>query len=135
MTLVKFQPAPVRSFFDFRSPLFNAGPYTAPAVNVIETARGFRLELAAPGLAKEDFQVKVENDVLTVSAKKETQHTEEGVQYRRREFSYSTFERAFRLPETIDANQVSAAFENGVLRIELVKKPEAQAIVKTVEIA
>lgn len=107
----------------------------APAVNVIETARGFRLELAAPGLAKEDFQVKVENDVLTVSAKKETQHTEEGVQYRRREFSYSTFERAFRLPETIDANQVSAAFENGVLRIELVKKPEAQAIVKTVEIA
>lgn len=135
MAIVKFQAAPTRSLFDLWQPRFDNFTHTQPAVNVVETPQGFRIELAAPGLTKEDFQVKVEADLLTISAQKETESTENGAQYRRREFGYATFQRAFRLPDTVAADSVKAAFANGILHVELSKKPEAQPIVKTVEIA
>lgn len=133
MPLVKLQSAPVRSFFDFRYPQFNATA-TQPAVNIVETPQGYRIELAAPGLDKSDFQIKVESGLLTISAQKEAQTIENGAQYRRREFAFSSFERSFRLPETIDAQTITARFSNGILLLDLNKKAEAQPLVKTIEV-
>ncbi len=135
MSLVKFQPAPFQSIFqDFLTtplPAFSA----QPAVNILETANGFRIDLAAPGVPKEAFDVKIEKQVLTISAKPETKTEEENGTYRRREFGFTAFERSFRLPETIDTEAVKAAFANGILSVELSKKPEHQPVVKTIEIA
>lgn len=135
MTLVKFQPAPFQSNLnDFRnasSPAF----MSQPAVNILETTNGFCIELAAPGLAKEAFSLKVEKYILTISAKQENKKEEETTTFRRREFGFISFERSFRLPETIDTEAMKATFNNGILSVELTKKPEHQPVVKTIEVA
>jgi HSP20 family protein len=94
-------------------------PSNTPAVNVRETETGFHIELAAPGLAKEDFKVKMENKVLTISVKKETEKEVTEGKYNRKEFSYHSFERSFRLPETVDGERIAAKYENGILALEL----------------
>lgn len=135
MTLVRFQPAPFKSLLsDFWNLPTDGSASTQPVVNILETPTGFRVELAAPGLVKEDFQVKVEKDLLTISAHKEAAHAEEGLTVHRREFSYGAFERVFRLPESIDLDKVDASFNNGILSVNLVKKPELQPVVKTISI-
>lgn len=98
-----------------------------PAVNVIEADDHFRIDVAAPGLNKEDFKVEVENDTLTISAKKEEVATE-GETFTRREFKYLEFERQFHLPETIDVNQITATMKNGILSLNLAKKEEAKEL-------
>ncbi len=96
-----------------------------PAVNIVEKKEGFRLEIAAPGLKKEDFNLNLERNQLTVSSKKvqSSESTEE--KYSVKEFSFKSFQRTFTLPESIDAGKVSASYENGVLQIQLPKKEEA----------
>lgn len=98
----------------------------SPAVNVAESEDAYRIEVAAPGLGKDDFEIKVENDLLTISAKKEVKADEKGEKYTRREFSYVEFKRNFHLPETVDANGIKAQYENGILNVLLEKKPEAK---------
>jgi HSP20 family protein len=105
-----------------------------PAVNVVETEQGYRLEVVAPGLRKEDLNIKVENKHLVISAKKSEQNEAQTPVYRRQEFNFAGFERSFRLSDTIDADQVTANLEHGILRIELVRKPEHQPVTKTIEI-
>ncbi|MCU0451200.1 MAG: Hsp20/alpha crystallin family protein [Bernardetiaceae bacterium] len=95
----------------------------APRVNVQETADGYWLELATPGFAKENLQIEVEGQVLKVSGQKAEAPE---AKYRRQDFGYPTFERAFHLPKSVDAEQVSAQYENGVLRLWLPKKAEAK---------
>jgi HSP20 family protein len=130
MTFLKVQPETrYRNFL-----VDNWVPLSQPAVNIVETATGFRVDLAAPGLAKEDIAIKVEQKHLTISAKKAEENSTEGETYRRREFQYTAFERSFRLPETIDTDQVKATFNNGILSVSLAKKAEHQPVVKTVEI-
>lgn len=131
MTLVRFQPAPFRSLLHD----FGSSTFTQPVVNILETLEGFRIELAVPGFQKDDFQIKLEKDLLTISATKAAPQPEEGVKYLRRDFSFGSFERVFRLPETIDADKLDARFTNGVLQINLLKKPEAQPVVKKIEVA
>ena len=94
---------------------------TVPAVNVIETDTGYNLELAAPGMQKEDFKVEIKNGMLTISAatKKETEEKKEN--YARREFSYSAFSRAFHLPENAVTEQVKAIYTDGVSKLTLPK--------------
>lgn len=96
-----------------------------PAVNIIETDDDYRIDLAAPGLGKEDFNLNVEDSVLTISAKKEVEK-KEGVIYTRREFNYVEFAHSFSLSETIDLEQINAAFNNGILSVTLAKKEEAK---------
>jgi HSP20 family protein len=99
----------------------------SPAVNVIESQDGYRLEVAAPGLSKADFEVKVDKDLLTVSAKKTAQaEAGNGEKYTRKEFNYFEFNRSFHLPETVDAASIKASYDSGVLHISLEKKPEAK---------
>lgn len=137
-TIAKFQPMPFKSMFNdfFFNPVFDGGhAATLPAVNVVEKDNGFRLEVAAPGFDKSDFNIKVEKDLLTVSAQKTANNEENTPNYRRREFLVNQFERSFRLPETIDQDQVKAVYENGILHIDLLKKPELVPAVRTIEVA
>jgi HSP20 family protein len=98
-----------------------------PAVNVIEGKEDFRLEIAAPGLKKSDFNINVEKDVLTISAKVENEKVE-GVKYSRKEFDYNEFNRTFHLPKTIDTTKIEAKFEDGILYLTLAKKEEAKEL-------
>ena len=96
-----------------------------PAVNIIENDKDFALELALPGFVKDDFNVEVDNDVLTISStvEKETEAKEDN--YTRREFRKTSFKRAFTLPETVNTDSINATYENGILRLTLPKKQES----------
>jgi len=110
----------------FRRPV-NTGLFkNRPAVNILETDDNFQIELAAPGLAKEDIKIDVEKEILKISAKKNTAIEEK--KYTLREFNLSKFERTFTLPETVDNQAISAKFENGILVLTLAKKEEAKPI-------
>lgn len=100
---------------------FNDMPFrsSAPSVNIRETENGFHLELAAPGLVKEDFKVKMENQVLSISVKKENKQEVNEGKYTRKEFSFQSFDRSFKLPDTVDAEKIGAKYENGVLYLDL----------------
>jgi len=100
-----------------------------PAVNVVEHQDGFRIEVAAPGLKKDDFKLNLNHNNLSISAyqetkKEETDQTNE--KYTRREFSYSSFQRTFTLPTSVDADNIQASYTDGVLKIELPKREEAK---------
>ena len=98
-----------------------------PAVNIKEDENGFNVEVAAPGLSKEDFKIEVEHDVLTISSEKELENETGESNYTRREFQYSSFKRTFTLPENVvDVEKVKANYNNGVLNIHLPKREEVK---------
>lgn len=96
---------------------------TVPAVNVKETDNGFEIELAAPGMTKKDFNITVDNHVMTISSeKKEEKKEEKDTDYTRREFSYSSFSRSFTLPENVVEDDIKATYEEGILKLNMGKK-------------
>ncbi|NJO00277.1 MAG: Hsp20/alpha crystallin family protein [Bacteroidia bacterium] len=97
-----------------------------PSVNIKETEHGYTLELAAPGLSKEDFKVDVSNHVLTISAERKAENENTEGNYRRREFSYTSFKRAFSLPKTVDSDKIEANYQEGILNIHIPKTEEAK---------
>lgn len=99
-----------------------------PAVNIMESDDNFMVSVAAPGKTREDFTIELDNDILTISSeeKKENETTEKNGRFTRKEFNYTNFKRAFSLPETIDSEKISAAYNSGVLEIMLPKKEEAK---------
>ena len=100
---------------------------TAPAINVFETEKEYKVELAAPGMTKEDFNVRIDEDNnLVISMEKKTENKEEKKEgrYLRREFSYSKFQQTMILPDNVDKEKISAAVENGVLSVQLPKISE-----------
>ena len=98
---------------------------SSPSVNIVEQDHQFNMHLAAPGLEKNDFAIRVENDYLIVSAEKKSEKEETDKRFTRREFNYSSFKRSFQLEDSIDREKISAAYENGVLNITLPKKEES----------
>lgn len=109
-----------------------------PAVNIKESDDSFNVMVAAPGKSKEDFNIELDNDVLTISSeeKRENETSEDNGRFTRKEFSYSTFKRAFSLPDSVDSAKISASYNNGVLEIALPKKEEAKVQAKRmIEIA
>lgn len=98
----------------------------SPAVNIIEKDQAFTLELAAPGMKKEDFNIELNNDLLTISVSRESDQEAEDVKYTRREFSFASFKRSFTLPESINTADISATYEDGILVVGLPKREEAQ---------
>ncbi len=111
------------------------GVQSRPAVNVKETGEAFVLEVAAPGLDKQDFEVKLDKNVLHIGAKKEVSMAE-GETVRKREFGFSQFERRFQLPDTIDTSTIQAAYYNGILTLTLPKVETAkEQPPRTIEIA
>ncbi|WP_418498360.1 Hsp20/alpha crystallin family protein [Flagellimonas sp.] len=98
---------------------------SAPKVNIKDNEGEFELELAVPGMKKDDFTVEVDNDVLTISSEIKSENEEKKDNYTRKEFSYSSFKRAFTLPETVDGSKIDAKYEDGILKLTLPKKQEA----------
>jgi len=98
----------------------------------METEESFNVEVAAPGKMKEDFNIELDNDVLTISSEdqKENESTDKNGRFTRKEFSYNTFKRAFSLPDSVDSTKISASYNNGVLEIALPKKEEAKVQAK-----
>ncbi|HTN69114.1 MAG TPA: Hsp20/alpha crystallin family protein [Dysgonamonadaceae bacterium] len=112
---------------------------STPAVNILENEKGFQVEVAAPGMTKEDFNVRINDDnnlVISVNKKTETEERDEGTSYLRREFSYSHFQRCMILPDTVDRDKINAKAENGILTIEIPKLEEKHVpkVEKTIKI-
>jgi len=124
-----FFPSIVDEFFgrDFMPGMleFQTG-INMPSVNIVEGKDDFRIEVAAPGLDKNDFKINLENNVLTISSEKEEKSEKKEERYMRREFSYASFHRSFSLPGTVNAEKISANHSNGVLSITIPKREEAK---------
>ena len=98
---------------------------TLPAVNIKEDETGFELEFAIPGQKKEDFNVEIDEHVMTVSMETRTEDETKEENFTRREFSYQSFKRSFTLPETVDEDKIEASYNDGILKFRLPKKDEA----------
>ncbi len=99
-----------------------------PATNIKESDDGFALEVVAPGRKREDFSIKLDKDLLTISStqEKKVEENDKAGKYSRREFSYSNFSRSFRLPDTVNIEGIEAKYEDGILHILIPKKEEAK---------
>ena len=104
---------------------FNTG-ITLPAVNIKEDNENYFLELAVPGMNKDDFELEIDNDMLSISAETKSENEENRDNYTRREFGYASFKRTFTLPDTVEADNIKASYENGILSIHIPKREEAK---------
>ncbi len=95
---------------------------TVPSVNVKETGDDFQIEVAAPGMKKDDFDISLENNLLTISSEHSEETKEDEDNYTRREFSYQTFRRTFNIPDEINIDEIDAKYSDGLLRIRLPKQ-------------
>ena len=111
---------------DMYTPFGNTTNWNLPKVNILESDDKFILEVYAPGLAKSDLNVKLDNDLLTISSEMGDQELPENMRYTRREFGHIAFERTFTIPETVDGSKISADYNNGVLSISMPKIEEAR---------
>ena len=127
----------MNSFFDdlFTRELWNWGlsnhsatNTTIPAVNIRETKDNFEVEMAAPGMTKNDFKVELDGNLLTIRSERQSeQKSNEESRYTKQEFSYQSFVRSFQLSkDVVDADKIEARYENGVLQLLIPKKEEAK---------
>lgn len=96
-----------------------------PATNVVETEKEYKVELAIPGFKKEDVKIKLENNILTVSAENKEEKSQTDKKFTRKEFSYNSFSRSYTLPEAADNDKIGARYENGLLKMDIAKKEGA----------
>ena len=132
MSLVKFKnrrpwfPTEFSNFFGdddfFNDRFWNRYVQNEPMINVKETEGEYQVELAAPGLEKEDFEISIDDGYLIIKAEKTVEKEEKDENYTRREFSYNTFRRSLMLPEDVKEEEIKASYENGVLKFNLSKK-------------
>jgi len=144
MTLVKFNNrsnnALLPGFSDVFDSFFNDNFFSdrmvtrVPAVNISETESNYHVDLAAPGLKREDFKLNLERDVLTISVEQSSDHQDNQKNYSKREYSYNSFVRSFTLPESADESKIDATYTDGVLRIDIAKREEAKSIRRQIEI-
>jgi HSP20 family protein len=145
MTLVKFNPEKrnnslLPGFNDVFDSIFNDTFFNdrmvarVPAVNISETENNYHVELAAPGLRKEDFKLNLEQNVLNISVEKTSDQQDNQKNYSKREYSYSSFVRSFTLPESADDSQINATYTDGILRIDIAKREEAKTVRRQIEI-
>jgi HSP20 family protein len=145
MTLVKFNPEKrsnslLPGFNDVFDSIFNDTFLNdrmvarVPAANISETAENYHIELAAPGLKKEDFKLNLDRNVLSISVEQLSENNNDKKNYSKREYSYSSFVRSFTLPESADDNRIEAAYTDGVLKVNIAKKEEAKSVSRQIEI-
>ena len=142
-TLARVNSMP--TLFDtFFNPTYATRPYitrytkpavATPAVNVKDTETAYFIDVAAPGVKKENFSLSVNQNVLTLSFKNEQNTEETKDAYVRKEFSFESFERNFRLPKTVNVESIKATYTDGILTVELPKMEEPKPEVKQIEIA
>jgi HSP20 family protein len=109
---------------------------TIPKVNIYETENEFHVEMAAPGMTRDDFKVELDNNMLTIASQKSFENVEDDKKnFQRREFSYQSFERTFNLPDSAEADKINAKYNDGILSLVIPKKEEAKRKpVKTIKI-
>lgn len=111
--------------------------FTMPSVNVKETETNYEIEMAVPGLKKEDFKINIDRNILTISSESQTENEErdEKKNYTRREFNYQSFTRSFTMPsDIVDVEHIEAKYENGILKLAVPKRENAKKEVKSIEI-
>ena len=145
MTLVKFSPEKKNNslkpgFNDIFDSFFNDAFLSdrmttrVPAANISETPDHFHIELAAPGLKKEDFKLDLEQNVLTISVEQSQENSGENKNYNKREYSYSSFVRSFTLPDSADDSGIEAEYIDGILKINIAKREEAKTVRRQIEV-
>lgn len=107
---------------------------THPRVNIIEKENHFDISMAAPGLDKQDFHISLENNLLKIEVKKEKSDDVKEVTYRRREYSFNSFQRSFTLPDGIDIENIDAKYEDGILKLLIAKLEEKKTSNTKIEI-
>jgi HSP20 family protein len=133
-----FNDSLLRDFWNWGLSNNSSTNTSIPAVNIKETNDSFEVEMAAPGMTKEDFKIELDNNLLTISSEKQNEQEEkEGERYTRREFSYQSFQRTFNLPkDVVDADKIEARYENGMFHLVIPKKEEVkQRPPRTIQIA
>jgi HSP20 family protein len=116
-----------RELFNWDNNNFSTTSTTLPSVNIRETADNYEVEVAAPGMDKNDFKVTLEGNLLTISSVKEQQQVSEEESFKRKEFSYQSFQRSFELPKNVvDEDGISARYKNGILELSIPKREEAK---------
>ncbi|SMP26023.1 heat shock protein Hsp20 [Algoriphagus winogradskyi] len=112
---------------------------TLPSVNIIETGNDFKVEMAVPGMKKEDFKVELDNNTLSIQAEISSESEDnfnEPARYARKEFSYQSFRRTFYLPNTVENEKIEATYQDGILCLIIPKREEAKKKpVKTIQIS
>jgi HSP20 family protein len=145
MSLVKFNSdrknnALMPGFNDIFENFFNDSMFNdrmvsrLPAANISESAEEYHIELAAPGLKKDQFKLRVDDQVLSIAVEQQQENSENNRRYNKREFSYSSFVRSFTLPESADDARITAEYSDGVLKINVPKKEEAKSVSRQIEI-
>ena len=129
MRIVKYNnnnvfPSLMNEFFndDFGLDFFNRN-YSVPSVNSIENNDSFEIDLAVPGMKKEDFSIELNDKVLVISS--ESSNNIENDKMRLNEFNFSSFQRSFRVPDSVDPDKIKANYKNGILKIKLPKRKES----------
>jgi HSP20 family protein len=116
-----------RDWMDWSNLNFSNTNTTLPAVNVLENENEYAIELAAPGMKREDFKIDLNDNVLTITSEKKDEKEEKNGRYSRREFSYQSFQRSFTLPQyLVDREKVTAKYADGILQINIPKREEAK---------
>ncbi|MFN0176463.1 MAG: Hsp20/alpha crystallin family protein [Saprospiraceae bacterium] len=105
-----------------------------PAVNVKESKEAFKVNVAAPGFKKEDFELEVKNGYLTISGESKEEKEDKDETFTRCEYSYNTFSRSFSLPENVNGDNISAQYADGVLKVNLPKKKADEKPVKQISV-
>lgn len=119
----------------FDEPGFFGKTMNVPAVNITQEKGEYKIELAVPGMKKEDFKIDVDGNMLTISSEKEESNEEKQKRFTRKEYSYSSFTRSFTLPEEVNQEKIEAKYEDGVLKLLLPTRPELKkASAKQIEI-
>ena len=135
MTLVKFSnqyPSLFdrflnNDFLDWSNRNFSASNATLPSVNIKESGEAIEVNMAIPGITKDDFKIELKNDVLTITSEKQSENdTDESQQYAKMEYNYQSFSRSFTLPHTADSDKIAAKYNNGILEVTIPKKEEAK---------
>ncbi|WP_339881341.1 Hsp20/alpha crystallin family protein [uncultured Algoriphagus sp.] len=137
-----FNDFPTRGLFDLLDAAGigrDIGQHTLPSVNILETGNDFKVEMAVPGMKKDDFKVELDNNTLSIQAEASYENensSDEPGRYTRKEFSYQSFRRSFYLPNTVDNEKIEATYQDGVLRLVIPKREEAKMKpVKTIQIS
>ncbi|MEX1003272.1 MAG: Hsp20/alpha crystallin family protein [Crocinitomicaceae bacterium] len=106
-----------------------------PAVNIEEENEQFAIQLAAPGMKKDDFKIEIDDGVMTISSETKEEHESANDKFTRREFNYSSFSRSFTLPENIDEDGVKAQYKDGILTIAVPKTKEVAQKSRLIDIS
>jgi len=123
--LNRWKPTLLDELFDDRWFNFDTFNQTFPAVNTIEKENQYLLEIAVPGMDKKDFEIEIQNDLISISSiSKQEKEVKDNLNYNRQEFNYNSFHRTFSLPNELDQSKIKAIYSNGILTITLPKLKE-----------